>query len=123
MALAHDGCSLGLHGDAHLGDIDGKKRSTAFPRQDATRLDRLPAPGIKAKDAVGFRDRKPAFDIREVATIGRPRANVPAAEATPQRLHLLCCETHYFVLTLKTGSGLERVTPSMSVPSLSSLSN
>ena len=53
--------------------------------------------------------------------MGLTRADVPAVEATPQRLQLFCGETHHRVLTLKTGSGLERVTPLMSVPSLSSL--
>jgi CRP-like cAMP-binding protein len=53
-------------------------------------FDGLAVPAIKAKDPVGFRDRVPAFDIGELASIGLARADVPAVEAPPQRLQLFC---------------------------------
>ena len=61
-----------------------------FPRQHAAGLHGLAVPAIKAKDPVGFRDRVPAFDVGELAAIGLARADVPAVEAAPQRLHLFC---------------------------------
>ena len=51
---------------------------------------RLPVPAVKAKDPIGFRDRVPAFDIRELATIGLTRADMTVIEIAPQRLHLFC---------------------------------
>ena len=78
------------HGNANFGDIDSEKRAAIFPCQDTPSFRGLPAPGIEAKDAVGFRDRIPALDIGQFAPFHCARANVPAAEATPQRLHLFC---------------------------------
>src|SRR5262245_25148569 len=122
VAFAHNGRAIGVHGNAHLGRIDGQKRPSVFACQDAAGLYRLAVPGIKTKDAIGFRDREPAFDVGELTTIGHACADVPAVEAAPQRLHLFCREAHHRVLTLRTGSGSERATPLMSAPSLSSLS-
>src|SRR5262245_1885877 len=110
-----------MHSNAHFGGIDREDRAAIFPRQDTPSFHGLPAPGIEAKDTVGFRDRIPAFDIGQLAPVHFAPANVPAAEATPQRLHLFCCETHHRVLTLRTGSGSDKATPLISAPSLSSL--
>ena len=43
------------------------------------------------------------------AAIDLPGPDVPAVESAPQCLHLFFCEAHQRVLTLNTGSGLERV--------------
>src|SRR5262245_20620836 len=107
MTFANDNCLFGVHRYPHAGDVDGKEGTAVFPRQDAPRLNGLPTPAIKAEDPVGFRDRKPAFDIGKLAPIGFTRADLPWPQAASQRLYLLCREAHHFVLTLKTGSGLE----------------
>ena len=79
-----------LNGNADLGDIDSDEAAAIFPSEDAAGFDGFPAPAIKAKDPIGFRDRVPAFDIGELAAIGLARADLPAVEIAPQRLYLFC---------------------------------
>ena len=47
-------------------------------------------PAIKPKDPVGFRDRVPALDVRELTPISFARADMTVIEIAPQRLHLFC---------------------------------
>src|SRR5262245_42030729 len=120
MAFANDGCAVGPHRNPHPGSIDCKERPSIFTCEHTAGLDRLSIPAVKAKDSVGFRDRVPAFNIGELAPIGLACADIAVVEIAPERFDLFCREAH-FVLTLRNGSGLERATPSISDPSLSSL--
>ena len=73
MAFADDLHPVCFNCNAHLRRIDRKECATVFPAEHATGFNRLPAPGIKAKDAVGLRDRIPALDIGKLSPIGVPR--------------------------------------------------
>ena len=54
MAFANDGGAICLDGDAHLGGIDGEEAAAVLARQHAAGIERLPAPAVKAEDAVGL---------------------------------------------------------------------
>src|SRR5215475_13583710 len=90
MTFTDDRRAIGLHGNAHLGDVDRAERAAVFSCEDAARLDSFTAPGIKAEDPIGFRDREPAFDVCQFAAMGLARADLPAIEVTTQRLQLFC---------------------------------
>jgi hypothetical protein len=81
MTFSDNGGAIGVHGNAHFGDIDGEERATGFSRQDATGVYGLAVPAVKTEDPVGLRDRIPAFDIGELATIDLASADVPVVEA------------------------------------------
>ena len=85
VTFANDSRSIGVHSNAHFGDIDGEKRSPVFPRQDAACLYGLAAPGVEAEDSVGLRDREPALDVGEFTAMGLACADMPAVEISPQR--------------------------------------
>src|SRR5690242_9623282 len=52
MALADDCGSLRPHGDAHLGGIDSEEGAAVLASKNAAGIERLPAPAIKAEDAI-----------------------------------------------------------------------
>ena len=79
-----------MHCNPHFGDVDGQECAAVFSGKHAAGFDRLPVPAVKAEDTVGFRDRVPAFNIREFAAIGLAGADMPVIEIAPQRLHLFC---------------------------------
>src|SRR5262244_3033494 len=118
MSLSNDRCAASLHRNPHTGRIDSNEGAAIFPGEDATGFNCLPAPAIKAENAVGFRNCIPSLDVRELAPTGFAGADVTMIEVTPQCFHLFCREAHHFVLTLKTGSGFERATPAISAPCL-----
>src|SRR5262245_49178010 len=90
VTLSNDGCTAGLHRNPYPRSIDSKEGAAIFPGEDTTGFDRLPAPTIKTKDAVGFRDRVPALDIGEFAPIGFAGADVTVVEIAPQGFELFC---------------------------------
>ena len=76
VAFPDDGCAIGVHGNAHPGDIDGEECSRGCHGL-GTHLDStVSVPAIKPEDPVGFRDRVPTFDIGEFATMGLARADM-----------------------------------------------
>src|SRR5260221_4140758 len=104
MAITDNGCPCHLHRDAHFGDIDGEECAAVFTGEHAAGFDRFPAPGIEAKDAIGFRDGKPALYIRELPAMGLTGADLAAIERTAHRRQLFCWKAHYRVITLNAGS-------------------
>ena len=100
VAFADDGCAIRLHGNSHPGDIDREKGPAIFPGQDAFGVDGLPAPSVETEDPIGLRDRVPALDIGELATMDLAVADIAMIEISPQRLHLfsgLCRTCSTFV--------------------------
>ena len=89
MSFPDDGCAISLNGDPHFGDIDGDKGAVVLPRKHTTRFYRFAAPAVEAEDAVGFRDRVPALDVGELASIGLAGADLPAVEIAPEGLTLV----------------------------------
>ena len=90
MTLANDARSIGLHGQPHPGDIDGKEEALVLSREHTTGLDGLSRPAIKAKDAIGLRDGVPTLEITELPSImGVPGADMPVIRLTLERSHLL----------------------------------
>src|SRR4029078_8775549 len=120
MPLTNNRRAVRQDGDAHLGDIDRGAMSAIFPGKDAAGLNGFTAPTVKAKYAVGLGNRQPAFDIRELAAVCLARANMPSVQVTLQGGKLFDREAHHFTLTLRTGSGLDRATPSIAAPVLRS---
>jgi hypothetical protein len=90
VTFSNDGCTAGLHRNPHPGGINGKEGAAIFSSEDTTGFNCFPAPTIKAKNAVGFRDRIPALDIGEFAAIGFAGADVALVEIAPQCFHLFC---------------------------------
>ena len=88
MALADDRCAAGMHRNPHPRDIDRQERASVLPGQDAAGFQRLPAPAIKAKYPVGFRDDIPALQIGELAAIGLAGPDHPGIEVAPERREL-----------------------------------
>ncbi len=120
MTFPDDGSAIGMDGQPHPGDIDRKESAAVLSRQHTAGFERLPAPAVKAEDPVGLRDGVPALQIGQFAAMGLAGADKATMGSAPQRLHLFCREAHHLVLTLKTGSGLARVTPVISAPCLRS---
>src|SRR5450756_242633 len=120
MTFAYDCCAIRMNRDPDSGDIDRHEGPAVLAGMDATGLNRLPVPTIKTEDPVGLRNRVPAFDVGQFAAMGLAGADIKVIEIAPQRLHLFCREAHHRTLTLRTGSGLERVAPATSAPPLRS---
>src|SRR5262245_49287901 len=123
VTFANDRCTIGGNRNADPGRVHSEEGATIFSCEDTTGFDGFAAPTIKAEYSVGFRNRVPALDIREFAPIGFAGADVTWIDVTTQGFHLFCGEAHHRTLTLKTGSGLERITPAISVPCLRSVAN
>ena len=87
MTLSDHRCASRLHGDPYLRDIDGHKSTAIFTGEYTAGVNSLSAPAIKAKNPIGLRDGEPSFDIREFATIGLARADLPAIEVSSQRMY------------------------------------
>ena len=121
MALADDGRAVCMHGEPDPGCIDGEEGATVLAGKDAFGFNRLPIPAVKAEDPIGLRDGVPALDIGEFPAMGLSGTDMGTVRLPPQRLQLFCRKAHQRVLTLKTGSGLERVAPATSAPPLRSL--
>ena len=111
VALTNNGHTVRMNGDPHPGDIDRQECASIFAGKNAFGFDGFPVPAVKAEDPVGLRDGVPAFEIGQLPAMGLPGPDVGAVRLTPQRLQLFCREAHHRVLTLRTGSGLERVAP------------
>src|SRR5665811_1917286 len=120
MALPNYGRAVRMHGYPDPGEVDRQEAPPVLAGKDATGLNRLPVPPVKSEDPVGLRDRVPALDIGQLTAMGLTGPDMTVIEIASQRLHLFCCEAHHRVLTLKTGSGFERVTPAISAPPLRS---
>jgi hypothetical protein len=90
VTLSNDDCAAGLHRNPYPGDVDRKEGAAIFPGEDTTGFNRFPAPSIKAKDAVGFRNRVPALDVGEFAPIGFAGADVTLIEIASQGFDLFC---------------------------------
>ena len=123
MTFPDDCCAVRVHRYPDTGRVDRKKRSSIFARKYATGLDRFPIPAVESEDPVRFRDRVPSLNVGERPAIrlrvyGRSGGRDCAAAPSP-----VLPRAHQRVLTLKTGSGLDRATPSISAPPLSSLSS
>src|SRR5262249_24133401 len=123
MAFADDDSAVRLNGNSNFCDVHGCKGATILPRQDATGFNSFTAPTIETKNAVGLRNCVPSLDVQKSAAMGLPSADLPTVEVALERYELFCREAHHLTLTLRTGSGLERETPSISTPVLSSLSS
>ena len=63
MAFADDLHPVCFNCNTHLRRIDSEECATVLPAEHTAGFNRLPAPGIKAEDAVGLRDRISALDI------------------------------------------------------------
>jgi hypothetical protein len=81
VAFTNDGRTIGVHGDPHFGDVDGEERSTVFTGQHTAGFKSLPVPAVEAEDPIGFRDRVPALDIGELATVGLTGADTKYTQA------------------------------------------
>src|SRR3974377_1042847 len=89
MTLANNARPIGLHGQSYPCDIDGKEDALILSGEHTTGLDGLSRPAIKAKDAVGLRDRVPTLEITELpAIMGVPGADMPVIGLTLERSHL-----------------------------------
>ena len=60
------------------GDIDREEGPTVFAGEHTARLEGLSIPSVEPEDAIGFRDRVPAFDVRKLTAIGLPGADMTA---------------------------------------------
>jgi hypothetical protein len=69
MAFADDGCAIGRNRNPYPGDVDGEEIAAVLPGDDTPGLQRLPAPAIMAKDAIGLGDDIPAFEIGQGPSI------------------------------------------------------
>ena len=74
---------------------------------------RLPIPGVIAKDAVGLCNHMPAFDVRQDGILGLTGLDVLCIEFAIQPLHLRFCKRHHFVLTERVRFGLLSSVPGM----------
>ena len=90
MAFANDGRAVGVHRDPDPGDIDREEAPTVFTGEHTARFERLSIPPVEPEDAIGFRDRVPAFDIEELSAIGLAGADITVIEVAPQCFHLFC---------------------------------
>ena len=70
VALTNGCRTICVYGDPYSGDVDGEEGPTVFTGQHATGFDGLAVPSVESKYTVGFRDRIPAFDVMEYATVG-----------------------------------------------------
>src|ERR1035437_1267155 len=120
MAFTNNGCPIRMNGDPNSCDVDHQETPAVLAGKDTFGFDGLPVPAIKPEDPVGLRDGVPALEIGEFPAMGLAGADMPVIGFMPQRLHLFCREAHHRTLTLKTGSGLERVAPATSAPPLRS---
>jgi hypothetical protein len=76
-ALAYNGDIAGAHADPYFGGIGCFMIGARDSAPHAAACERLPVPGIVAKDAVGLGDDVPTFDIVEISTIGLADLDMP----------------------------------------------
>src|SRR5262249_30075257 len=80
MPFANDGRTVDTHRDPHPCEIDREEVTTVFAGQRTAEFQRLSIPAVESKDAIGFRARVPAFDVRTLAAIGFPRTDMATVE-------------------------------------------
>lgn len=114
MAFTNYDRAIGVHRDPHSGDVDGEECSAVFTGEHATGFNG-PPPAVEPEDPIGYRDRVPAFNIREFASVGLTSAdNLPALGGTVLQagrpvLHLhnpaleRCCQG--FIRKRRAGDG------------------
>ncbi len=90
MAFTNDGRAVCMYGDPHPRDVNGDEDPAVFTREHTAGFERLPAPAVESENPIGFRDRIPALQIGQLATIGLTGADMTAVGITPQCLHLFC---------------------------------
>ena len=120
MALPNDGRAIGMYGDPDSGDIDRQEGPAVLAGKDAFGVDGLPVPAVKPEDPIGLRDRVPALEIGQFAAMGLTGADmaaiwVDAAAPVPVLLKSPSPCPH-----AQDRFGLDRATPSISAPCLSS---
>ena len=74
-----------LDDEAEFSTAQDETAGRAAFGHDAFEFDGLPAPAVKAKDPIGLRDRVPALDIGELATMDLAGSDMPVIEIAPQR--------------------------------------
>ena len=65
MTFADDCYAARIDRYPDTGRVDRKKRSSIFPREHATGLDRFPIRAIESEDPVRLRDRVPSLNVGE----------------------------------------------------------
>ena len=118
MPLPYNRRSTGLNGDAHFRDVNGKECTEVLAREHTARIQGLAVQASKPKIRLAseiayqpsmYESSRPFASRVRMLRLLRPRRNA--------------CVCHHFVLTLNTGSGLERATPLIPAPPLRSLSS